>query len=146
MIGFEMLDESNVKEVWELEKSCFSDPWEFSMFERELDNLISVYIVARDLDCGRVVGYGGVWMMYDTADITNIAVDPDYRREGLGGEILRLLTDVSRERSMQSITLEVRVSNTPAIELYKKYGFEECGLRKRYYKDNEDALLMTKVI
>ncbi len=146
MISFEMLDENNVGEVWELEKLCFEDAWEKSAFESELDNRISVYIVARDDDSGCVVGYGGIWMMYDTADITNIAVHPEYRRCGLGGEILRLLTDVSREHSMESITLEVRVSNTPAIELYKKYGFEECGLRKRYYKDNEDALLMTKVI
>ncbi len=146
MITFEMLDENNVYEVWELEKLCFADPWELGAFESELSNRISVYIVARDAESGAVVGYGGVWMMYDCANITNIAVAPDYRRGGLGGEILRLLTEVSRENAMDSITLEVRVSNEAAIALYKKYGFEQCGLRKRYYKDNEDAVLMTKMI
>ena len=84
--------------------------------------------------------------MYDCADITNIAVDPEYRREGLGGKMLELLANVSRDRGMESITLEVRASNIPAISLYEKYGFERSGLRKRYYKDNEDAILMTKML
>lgn len=146
MITFEMLDEKNINEVWELEKLCFDDPWAFSMFESELENRISVYIVARDGECGKVVGYGGLWMMYDTSDITNIAVAPDFRQEGIGGKILSLLTDISREREMKSINLEVRVSNTPAVKLYQKHGFKEVGIRKKYYKDNEDALLMTKII
>lgn len=146
MITFEMLSADNVNEVWELEKICFDDPWELKAFTSELDNKISVYIVARDEESKDVVGYGGIWMVYDTADITNIAVHPDYRRCGLGGEILRLLTEISKENSMESITLEVRVSNTPAIELYKKYGFIPCGLRKRYYQGNEDAILMTKIL
>ena len=146
MISFEMLSEENVGEVWELEKRCFSDPWELKAFTSELDNKISVYFAARDEESGKVVGYAGVWMMYDCADITNIAVDPEYRREGLGGKMLELLTNVSRDRGMESITLEVRASNIPAISLYEKYGFERSGLRKRYYKDNEDAILMTKML
>ena len=146
MISFEMLSEDNVNEVWELEKRCFDDPWELKAFTSELENKISVYFAARDEESGRIVGYAGVWLMYDCADITNIAVDPDFRREGLGGKMLELLTDVSRERGMESITLEVRASNAPAIALYEKYGFKECGLRKRYYKNNEDALLMTKFL
>lgn len=144
MISFELLSEDNIADVWELEKICFEDPWELNAFASELNNKISVYFVARDEETQKVVGYAGVWMMYDCANITNIAVAPEYRREGLGGKMLELLTDVSRERKMETITLEVRASNSPAIELYKKYGFVSCGLRKRYYQGNEDALIMTK--
>ncbi len=144
MISFELLSEDNIADVWELEKICFDDPWELNAFASELNNKISVYFVARDDETKKVVGYAGVWLMYDCANITNIAVAPEYRREGLGGKMLELLTDVSRERGMKSITLEVRASNNSAIVLYEKCGFVSCGLRKRYYQGNEDALIMTK--
>ncbi len=146
MIRFEILSKENVKDVWELEKLCFDDPWTLNAFEAELGNKISEYIVAIDEETGSVAGYAGVWFMYDCADITNIAVSPEMRRGGLGEKLLTLLADISREKGMRSITLEVRVSNTPAIALYKKCGFEECGLRKRYYQGNEDALLMSKML
>lgn len=146
MINFELLSDDNVFEVWELEKICFDDPWELKAFTSELNNHISVYFAARDEESRKIVGYAGVWMMYDCANITNIAVAPDYRREGLGGKMLDLLIDVSREHGMKSITLEVRASNAAAIALYEKYGFEKCGLRKRYYQGNEDAVIMTRAL
>ncbi len=144
MIIFEMLSEDNVSEVWELEKICFDDPWDIKAFTSELDNKISVYFAARDEESKKIVGYAGVWMMYDCANITNIAVAPEYRREGLGGKMLELLINVSRERKMETITLEVRASNSAAIALYEKYGFVKCGLRRRYYQGNEDAVIMTR--
>jgi len=146
MIEFELLSKDNIAEIWELEKICFDDPWSYNSFERELDNNISVYIVARAVETRKVVGYGGIWLMYDYADITNIAVSPESRRCGLGGKILQLLIDISREKNMESINLEVRASNIPAIKLYEKYGFSQNGLRKRYYKGKEDAVLMTKTL
>lgn len=146
MIEFELLSKDNIAEIWELEKICFDDPWSYNSFERELDNNISVYIVARTVETRKVVGYGGIWLMYDYADITNIAVSPESRRLGLGGKILELLVDISREKNMESINLEVRASNIPAIKLYEKYGFIKNGLRKRYYKGKEDAVLMTKTL
>lgn len=146
MIEFELLSKDNIAEIWDLEKICFDDPWSYNSFERELDNNISVYIVARAAETRKVVGYGGIWMMYDYADITNIAVSPESRRCGLGGKILQILIDISREKNMESINLEVRASNIPAIRLYEKYGFSQNGLRKRYYKGKEDAVLMTKTL
>jgi len=146
MIEFELLSKDNIVEIWELEKICFDDPWSYNSFERELDNNISVYIVARAVETRKVVGYGGIWLMYDYADITNIAVSPESRRCGLGGKILQLLIDISSEKNMESINLEVRASNIPAIRLYEKYGFSQNGLRKRYYKGKEDAVLMTKTL
>lgn len=146
MIEFELLSKDNIAEIWELEKICFDDPWSYNSFERELDNNISVYIVARAVETRKVVGYGGIWLMYDYADITNIAVSPESRRCGLGGKILQILINISREKNMESINLEVRASNIPAIRLYEKYGFSQNGLRKRYYKGKEDAVLMTKTL
>lgn len=142
MIEFEMLSEDNIREVWELEKRCFDDPWTYNMFESELDNRISVYIVGRDIDSGAVAAYGGVWMMYDSADITNVAVAPEYRREGLGSEILRLLAKVCTERGIKTVNLEVKASNSAALALYEKFGFVRCGLRKKYYHNTDDAVLM----
>lgn len=142
MIKFELLSEDNVREVWELEKRCFDDPWTYKMFESELDNRISVYIVGRDIDCGAVAAYGGVWMMYDSADITNVAVAPEYRREGLGSELLRLLVKVCTERGIKTVNLEVKASNSAALALYEKFGFVRCGLRKKYYHNTDDAVLM----
>ncbi len=144
MIKFEMLSRDNIDEVYALEKVCFEDPWSFESFESELDNKISVYIVARDEETKEIVGYGGVWMMYDCGDITNIAVSPKCRRMGLGEKILELLTDISNEKGMKSLTLEVRASNDAAIGLYTKCGFTHCGIRKKYYKGKEDAVLMSK--
>ncbi len=145
MIKIELLSRENIDNVWELEKKCFpDDPWSYESFEKELDNGISVYIVATDDNTGEVVGYAGVWFMYDCANITNIAVDEGFRREGIGGKLLELLIELSKERNMESITLEVRTSNIPAIQLYEKFGFISCGCRKRYYQGKEDALIMTK--
>lgn len=144
MIVFEVLSDKNVNDVWKLEKRCFSDPWTLKMFTAELDNKISVYIAARDEQTNSIVGYGGMWLMYDCADITNIAVAPEYRRESLGGRILELLEKIASEHNMTALSLEVRESNLPAISLYLKYGFIKNGLRKRYYKDNENAVLMMK--
>ncbi len=147
MIRFEMLSAENINKVWELEKICFKDdPWELNAFLSELNNKISVYFVAIDEETDLVVGYAGVWMMYDCANITNIAVHPHYRKSGLGSKMLELLIDISEEHKMDNITLEVRTSNVPAISLYKKYGFLEEGLRKRYYQGKEDALIMTRRI
>lgn len=142
MIGFELLSEDNINEVWEIEKKCFNDPWSKNMFTAELGNSASVFIVARDEETGKAIGYGGVWTVMDVADITNIAVDEEYRRQGVGGEILRLLIKICKERQVETVNLEVRTDNQKAINLYKKTGFEECGLRKKYYHNRDDALLM----
>lgn len=145
MISVELLCRDNLDEVYELEKLCFpSDPWEYAAFESELSNEISVYIVAKDEESGAVCGYAGVWMMYDVGNITNVAVHPAFRRGGIGMKLIELIEKICSERGMREITLEVRAGNKPAIALYEKMGFKLCGLRKRYYKNREDALIMTK--
>ena len=145
MISFSLLTKEDVDEVFEIEKICFpDDPWGKSSFENEVDNPHSVFVIATDDDAGRIIGYGGIWLVCDTGDITNIAVHPDYRQEGIGKKILDIMTDICKEREIKSITLEVRDGNQPAYNLYTKDGFVVNGRRKKYYKGIDDAILMIK--
>ena len=144
MIEISLLESSDLDEILELEELCFpEDPWSRLSFENEIANPLSVFFVARDEQTGSMMGYGGIWLMYDVADITNIAVHPEYRREGIGRELLQLLIKIAREKEMTAITLEVRESNLAAQKLYESVGFVHCGTRKRYYRGIEDAKIMT---
>jgi ribosomal-protein-alanine N-acetyltransferase len=129
--------------VQEIERRSFRTPWPAHAYRTELEtNRLASYLVAR-LD-GRVVGYGGMWLMVDEAHITTFAVDPDYRRGRIGERLLLALLDLASARHAHAATLEVRLSNLAARRLYEKYGFRPVGLRPRYYSDdNEDALIMT---
>jgi ribosomal-protein-alanine N-acetyltransferase len=90
-----------------------------------------------------LVGYAGLWLMVDEAHVTTIGVNPEYRGQGVGELLFLGLVDISREMKAQRMTLEVRVSNASAQALYRKYGLEVAGMRKRYYSDNgEDAYIM----
>jgi ribosomal-protein-alanine N-acetyltransferase len=94
-------------------------------------------------DLNSIIGFAGLWLMVDEAHVTTIAMHPDYRRLGLGELLLVSLIDIAYDISAKWVTLEVRVSNYTAQNLYRKYGFREAGLRHRYYSDNqEDALIM----
>lgn len=144
MIRIERLTKGNLDAVWELEQICFpEDPWGRISFENELNQDHSVFLVAYDEEENMVVGYGGVWFQYDVGDVTNLAVHPDYRREGIGRKLLELLIGLCCERGMQAITLEVRETNTAAQKLYEGAGFTVSGIRKAYYKDRENAIIMT---
>lgn len=98
---------------------------------------------APSADLASIVGFAGLWLMIDESHITTIAMHPDYRGYGLGELMLSSLIGISYEIGARSVTLEVRVSNSVAQNLYRKYGFREAGVRRRYYSDNhEDALIM----
>jgi ribosomal-protein-alanine N-acetyltransferase len=129
--------------VQDIERRSFRTPWPAHAYRTELEtNRLATYVVAR-ID-GRVVGYGGMWVMVDEAHITTFAVDPDFRRRRIGERLLLALLDHAQARNAHEATLEVRLSNLPARRLYEKYGFRPVGLRPRYYSDdNEDALIMT---
>lgn len=127
--------------VMPIENACFAVPWSRQSMQEELFSLMKFYYVA--VIDGRVVGYGGMWHVVTEGHITNIAVDPDYRRLGVGNAIVEKLMQTAEEKEMLGVTLEVRVSNTAAIRLYEKHGFVVTGERKKYYSDNnEDAYLM----
>ncbi|RLQ91189.1 ribosomal-protein-alanine N-acetyltransferase [Falsibacillus albus] len=128
--------------VLEVEKESFSIPWSREAFYNEIENnQFAVYIVA-EME-GQIAGYCGVWLVLDEAHITNVAVLPAYRGMKIGQSLMEKTMDLAREHGAASMTLEVRMSNEPAQGLYRKLGFKNGGIRKRYYTDNqEDALIM----
>ena len=131
-------------EVAELERLCFSVPWSRNMLAEELDNALSAMLVALD-DQGRVAGYAGLQVILDEGYITNVAVRPDCRRQGVAGQILQVFLDFAQAQGLAFLTLEVRASNQAAILLYGSRGFRGMGRRKNYYEHpREDAIIMTK--
>ena len=138
----EPLREEHLDGLMEVERLSFDDPWSRETFEYELrTNNLAHYVVA--LDQQKVIGYGGMWAVLNEAHITNIAVHPLYRKQGVGKRILNSILLRSISMGITDLTLEVRVSNQGAIGLYESYGFEVEGRRKGYYQDNgEDALIM----
>ncbi|HBQ64692.1 MAG TPA: ribosomal-protein-alanine N-acetyltransferase [Clostridiales bacterium] len=131
----------HIDRIMQIELLSFKDPWSRNSFLGELENPAARYLVA-ELG-GEVVGYGGYWLIIDEAHITNVAVHPDYRRQGVGEAILEAMIHLSQKENAVAMTLEVRVSNKAAQQLYARHGFTVAGLRKRYYQDNgEDALIL----
>src|SRR5206468_9569104 len=133
----------DLDEVERIEEASFSTPWPENAYRSELmTNRLASYLVARI--GGRIVAYGGMWLMVDEAHITTFAVHPAWRRQRIGERLLLAFFDLARDRHAREATLEVRLSNLAARRLYEKYGFRPVGLRPRYYSDNnEDALIMT---
>ncbi len=125
------------------ERTSFIVPGPDDAYRNELlTNRLASYIVARSGD--EVVGFAGLWVMVDEAHVTTFAVDPRWRRRGIGERLLLALLELAAARRAREATLEVRLSNMPARRLYEKYGFRPVGIRPRYYSDNgEDALIMT---
>jgi len=143
-IRIEPMTLDDLPAVHAIEHASFSTPWPDDAYRSELrTNRLASYVVAR-VDDGTVVGFAGVWLMVDEAHVTTFAVDPAWRRQGIGEHLLVALLDLSIARGAREATLEVRLSNVAARRLYEKYGFRPVGLRPRYYSDNgEDALIMT---
>lgn len=147
MIKFKTLSREFIDKVLEIEKQCFpGEEWSYGMFESELKNRISVFIIGIDDENGQVVCYGCIWLIADIGEITNIAVAPAYQGEGLGEKTLEILINLCKENGAKEINLEVKENNFPAISLYKKFEFETVGMRRNYYKDGSAAILMTKYI
>lgn len=133
----------HVAAVAEMERQCFSDPWSEKSVASELDNPLSLWLIA-EAD-GVVAGYVGSQTVLDSADMMNLAVSQDFRRQGIGEQLVNCLTDALREKGVKTLLLEVRISNEPAKQLYQKLGFEIVGKRPRYYeKPREDALILRK--
>ncbi len=139
-ITIELMREEHLPEVMRIERRVFQPGWSEEAFRRDLRNPAALYLILR-MD-GKIVGYAGGWFVVDEFHITNIAVEPEYQQQGFGRRLLHRLLAIARERGMRRVTLEVRANNMPAQNLYKKFGFRPVGIRKRYYDDGEDALIM----
>lgn len=131
----------DVNSVYIVEENCFTDPWSKDSIRKELKNNLARYLVAQLDD--KIVGYVGVWFVVDEGHITNVAVHSDYRGKKIGDKLVKEMVELCKENNIVAMTLEVRVSNTVAQNLYRKYGFKMGGIRKEYYSDNkEDAIIM----
>lgn len=140
-ISFEKLSESNIDDVKSIFDLSFSHPWSIDALKKEMTNSNAYYTV---LKLGaNVVGFGGIWVIFDEATVINIAVHPNFRGHGFGDIILDNLIDNSKLMGASCMTLEVRVSNKSAISLYEKHGFKIEGTRKNFYSDpTEDGHIM----
>lgn len=134
----------HLPQVAALEACCFSMPWSEALLARELEQETAVYRVALD-EGGTVLGYAGFYTVLDEGCITNVAVWPEHRRQGIGAGLIGALLAAAGERKLSFLTLEVRAGNEGAIGLYRAYGFQPVGVRKGYYDHPpEDAILMTR--
>lgn len=134
----------HLDQVAEIEKICFSDPWSRRMLSEHLENECAATLVAQGTD-GTVLGYAGLLAILDEGYITNIAVRPEYRRQGVASQLLDVFARFAEGNHMAFLTLEVRAANLAARKLYAKHGFQEVGCRKNYYEHpREDAIIMTR--
>lgn len=133
----------HVPQVARLEQQCFADPWSERSVGSELENPLSLWLVA--LEGEQVVGYVGSQTVLEETDMMNIAVSADFRRKGIARALIEALVEKLREKGSRCLTLEVRISNIPALRLYEYMGFSQVGLRKNYYRNpKEDACILRK--
>ena len=136
---------SDINKIKDCLLQDFDDFWSVSVLEQELENkqnLNSNYFVAKNAQ-DEICGFVGVLTIVDEVNIMNIVVKKDKRMLGIGSCLLEFVINFAKERSYKSITLEVNENNLPAINLYKKYNFKQVGLRKKYYNNKDNAILMT---
>ena len=130
----------DIPAVVEIENQCFSLPWSEKSFEDSLSREDTIFLVCVDKV---VTGYMGMYLSFEEASVTNVAVSPCFRKKGYGEALVEAAKVAAEEAGIECIFLEVRQSNVPAISLYKKLGFEELGIRKKFYEHPvEDAIIM----
>ena len=140
---YRLMSPAHTAQVAEIEKQCFSAPWSLQSITGELSNPLSLWVVAVEKD--RVVGYVGSQSVMGEADMMNLAVIPECRRQGIGEALVKELIRYLTEKEVFSLTLEVRASNDCANSLYSKLGFSQVGRRPNYYSaPKEDALILRK--
>ena len=142
MITYRRMTPGDVEAVHAIELATFPTPWTLDSFHYEMrENQYAHYLVAED-EIG-IIGFCGMWLVIDAAQITNVAVVERMRGQKIGEALMKEAMRVAREASMDVMSLEVRVTNEVAQNLYRKLGFQDGGIRKGYYTDNgEDALVM----
>jgi ribosomal-protein-alanine N-acetyltransferase len=127
------MKKQDISQIMEIEKVSYgSHHWSSQSFESEIENTLGNYFTALEKETGKVLGYCGFWLIFDEAHITTVAVDPKMRKNKIGELMLQQMISVGYEKKAKWFTLEARVSNIPAQNLYTKYGFQSLGVRKKY--------------
>ncbi len=126
------MTEKWIPSVLLLEQACFSEPWSEAGLKEAVESPLYRYFVACEDD--ELLGYGGMFLAGDEANVTNIAVAPQLRKKGVGTEIVRALLAEAEKSGAERVFLEVRVGNEPARHLYERCGFVEVGIRKDFYR------------
>lgn len=140
-LRFVPLSKDLIDEILVIESSTHSAPWSRKSFENELEHKYGVFLIA--LVEGKVIGYGGTWVLVDEAHVTNVVVSPEFRGQGIGRKLMNEMLLKAREKGAVCATLELRKSNEVALKLYESMGFKMATVRKAYYPDNqEDAIVM----
>lgn len=133
----------DLKSIKNILTTDFDNFWSFDILEEELECSNSYVIVARDIN-NTIVGFAGIKIILDEADIMNIVVKKDFRHNGIGSLLLENLINYSKNMNLKTITLEVNENNLSAIRLYDKFSFDKLGIRKKYYNGESDAIIMSK--
>ena len=142
-LTIEPLRRRHLADVMPIEQASYPRPWTIGVFHSEIEMMRRDerrYLIARDGNA--IVGYGGVMFVVDDAHVTNVAVSPQRQREGIATRLLAELAWASIDHGCVALTLEVRSSNTAAQALYREFGFVPAGVRKKYYENVEDAIVM----
>lgn len=143
MISYRKMTEADIDGVLKIEQEAFSLPWTRDAFVQEMTTNLHAYYVVAESSEGQIVGFCGMWIVVDESHITNVAVTEQLKGQGIGEGLMREAIRVSKESGVVLMTLEARVSNTVAQNLYRKLDFQNGGIRKGYYTDNqENALVM----
>lgn len=142
MVKIEKMTLSDFEKIENILIDEFDDFWKPSILKNELENELSRYIVAKIEN--DIVGFAGIIILPDDAEITNIVTRKQNRKNGIGKLLLAKLIEITKQENKEEISLEVNEINKPAIKLYESFGFEIVGRRKRYYNRENDAIIMTK--
>ena len=132
-----LFDLENIKDIL---ISDFDDFWNYNILKSELESSNSKYIIAKTND-GEIIGFAGIKIIIDNADIMNIVVKKSWRNQGVGNLLLNNLISLCKDLNLLSLSLEVNEDNLPAIHLYEKFGFKQIGLRKNYYQDKNGIIM-----
>lgn len=143
-VEISLMNNTDFEAISPILSSEFDDFWSTNTLKEELENANSTYIVAKINQ--EIVGFAGIWKSVDDVHITDIVVKKNYRQKGIGSSLLQELISLTKKLNYKELTLEVNAKNDPAKKLYFKYGFKELGIRKNYYHNTDDAIIMTLYI
>lgn len=144
-IDIQEMSLNDLEKIKDILISDFDDFWNYNILKEELESPNSKYIIAKTND-GEIIGFTGIKVLVDNADIMNIVVKKSWRNQGVGNLLLNNLISICKDLNLLSLSLEVNEDNLPAIHLYEKFGFKQVGLRKNYYQDKNGIVMSYKIM